>query len=153
MNNMFPHLKDEFILRIGPVSYVYALTEQKHFMLNRDAAEMDLKFDNHNIGTLNSWFQPVIIRNVPNRNYAWTCVGDVYYSDGKKPSLYWDSGALLWYMPTHLCAISKKPYIRGAKIRLIWAYIDPTERSLDMEKFNASSIHEQTYQFGDVNNS
>jgi hypothetical protein len=114
------------------------------------AAELDLKFDTHDIGTANSWFQPVIIRNVPNRNYAWTCIGDVYYNDGKKPSLYWDSGALLWYMPTHLCAIYKKPYISGSKIRLIWAYIDPTAKSLKMEKLNASDMHEQTYQFGDI---
>ncbi len=113
------------------------------------AAELDLKFDKHDIGTANSWFQPVIIRNVPGRSYAWTCIGDVYYNDGKKPSTYWDSGALLWYMPTHLCAIYKRPYISGAKIRLIWAYIDPTTRSYKMEKFNASDIHEQAYQFGD----
>lgn len=80
----------------------------------------------------------------------WICIGDVYYNDGKKLSLYWDSGALLWYIPTHLCAIYKRPYICGAKIRLIWGYLDLTTRSYEMEKFNSSNIHEQIYQFGVV---
>ena len=115
------------------------------------AADMDLKFDYHDLHTKDSWFQPVIIRNVPGRNYAWTCYGSVYFDEDsrKTQQSYWDSGALLWYMPTHLCGIYKSPYIRGAKLQLGWIYIDPSGTQIGF-KGKHSDIHEITREFGDT---
>lgn len=75
------------------------------------AAELDLKFDNHDIGAANSWYQPVIIRNVPNRNYAWTCIGDVYYNDGK--SLHYTG------IVEHFYGICQHIYVQYTKGRIL----------------------------------
>ena len=40
MNKIFPFLKKEFILRLGPKSHVYSLVDKTFYLLNKDAAEI-----------------------------------------------------------------------------------------------------------------
>jgi hypothetical protein len=124
------------------------------------AAELDLKIDTHDINTKNSWFQPAVIRNSVNgRSYAWTVQGQVFFTkaSGKWDGWYSDSGGLLWYMPSTVCHDYRSPYIRGAKLHLIWAYIDPGASTIKyltyLAHVNKNELHDQTYEFGNTTKS
>jgi hypothetical protein len=118
------------------------------------AGDLALKIDTHNINTQSSWFQPCVIRKVVGRNYAWTVQGPVFFTktSGKWPGWYDDSGALLWYMSAATCRSYKTPYIKGAKLGLLWAYIDPKVSGFKYlnEGINKSEIHTETYEFGNT---
>lgn len=43
MNKIFPFLKKEFILRLGPKSHVYSLVDKTFYLLNKDASEITAK--------------------------------------------------------------------------------------------------------------
>jgi hypothetical protein len=118
------------------------------------AAELDLKTDTHDLNTQNSWFQPAVIRNSVNgRSYAWTVQGQVIFTkeSGKWNGWYSDAGGLLWYMPSTVCHSYGSPYIKGARLNLVWAYIDPRLSSINyLAGVDKSEIHNQTYEIGNT---
>ena len=48
MNNVFPYLKEELKLVLGPVSYIHSIVGKKYYKLNRNAAEIVLECNGSN---------------------------------------------------------------------------------------------------------
>ena len=83
--------------------------------------DLTLRIDSHNLNTASSWFQPVVVRQVSGRSYAFTVAGPVYFTKESKkwPGAYLDSSSLPFYMP-YICKEYRSPYIKGGKIGLGW---------------------------------
>ncbi len=131
------------------LTFVFCITTTSQIY----AGDLALKNDVHDLNTINSWFQPCVIRNVAGRSYAWTVQGPVYFTkaSGKWTGWYGDSGGLPWYMSATTCRSYGSPYIRGAKLWLLWVYIDPRASGFTyLDGINKSEIHNETYEFGNT---
>lgn len=115
------------------------------------AGDLGLRVDTHNLNTVNSWFQPYVERKVTGRSYAWTVTGPVYFTkeSGKWPGGYFDGGGLPWMVPVAAAKVYRSSYIKGAKLILGWAYLDPGVSALNL-KHNNQNMHYETYEFGDT---
>ena len=112
--------------------------------------DLGLRIDNHNLNTASSWFQPVVVRQVSGRSYAFTVAGPVYFTKESKkwPGAYLDSSSLPFYMPSYICKEYRSPYIKGGKIGLGWISLDQAGTGLTTLPNN--NIHYTTVEFGDT---
>lgn len=119
------------------------------------AGELNLRVDEHNLRTADSWIQPVILRQSAG-DFGWTAAGPIWFtkSSGKWPGAYWESGAILngmWVLPT---AEYHSPYISGGKIVLVWRLIvGIAEEKSTFNKANSDvdEIGIVTVKFGEPN--
>jgi len=57
-------------------------------------------------------------------------------------------------MPSTTCHSYGSPYIRGARLNLIWAYIDPGLAAVHyLDSVNKKELHNETYEFGNTTES
>ena len=123
---------------IASISPIYAIDD------------LGLRIDNHNLNSASSWFQPVVVRQISGRSYAFTVAGPVYFTKESKkwPGAYLDSSSLPFYMPSYICKEYRSPYIKGGRIGLGWIYLD--QAGTGLTTLHNGNIHYTTVEFGDT---
>lgn len=129
---------------ILPASYASNITSDNN-SISVTNGDMGIKIISKNMGTANSWFQPVVYQKTKHFAYVWILNGIVQYTAKSKkwPGLYGDSGGTSAVAPSVYAKKYRDSYIKKVKLFLMWTTISgPTGPRTDNEVHSISMTFE-----------